>query len=91
MPLCETSRRTVPSVPSSAAAMLPRPAKDTVALRRGLDRGLLSARGFDRVLRLAWSVADLDGKERPGRADVDEAAQLRMGDRHAAGPDSEEG
>ncbi|WP_433369028.1 YifB family Mg chelatase-like AAA ATPase [Actinoplanes sp. CA-142083] len=29
------------------------PPKDTADLRRALDRGLLSARGFDRVLRLA--------------------------------------
>ena len=58
------------------------PPRDTVALRAGMDRGLLSARGFDRVLRLAWTIADLDGKTRPGRSEVDEAAQLRMGDQH---------
>jgi magnesium chelatase family protein len=58
------------------------PPYDTAALRAGMDRGLLSARGFDRVLRLAWTIADLDGKTRPDRADVDEAAQLRMGDTH---------
>jgi magnesium chelatase family protein len=56
------------------------PARDTAALRSGLERGLLSARGFDRILRLAWSIADLDGRDRPGAADVDEAVQLRMGD-----------
>ena len=58
------------------------PAADTADLRRALDRGLLSARGFDRVLRLAWTVADLDGRDRPGHAEVGEALQLRMGDRH---------
>ncbi|MEU7901967.1 YifB family Mg chelatase-like AAA ATPase [Actinoplanes sp. NPDC049118] len=58
------------------------PARDTAALRTGLDRGVLSARGFDRILRLAWSIADLDGRERPSGADVDEAAQLRMGEAH---------
>jgi magnesium chelatase family protein len=61
------------------------PPADTVGLRRGLDRGTLSARGFDRVLRLAWSIADLDGRDRPGRADVDEAAQLRMGEAYGRG------
>lgn len=55
------------------------PNTDTRALRAGLDRGMLSARGFDRALRLAWTIADLDGKQRPTRDDVDEAAQLRMG------------
>jgi magnesium chelatase family protein len=56
------------------------PTPDTVGLRRALDLGLLSARGFDRVLRLAWTIADLDGRERPARAEIDEAIQLRMGE-----------
>jgi magnesium chelatase family protein len=59
------------------------PAEDTAGLRRALDHGLLSARGFDRVLRLAWSIADLDGLDRPGRPEVDEAIQLRMGENSA--------
>jgi magnesium chelatase family protein len=58
------------------------PAGHTAALRMSLDRGALSARGFDRVLRLSWTIADLDGRDRPDRADVDEAAQLRMGEAH---------
>jgi magnesium chelatase family protein len=58
--------------------------RDIKALRNGLDRGRLSVRGVDRVLRLAWTIADLDGRPRPGRGDVDEAAQLRMGDSSTA-------
>jgi magnesium chelatase family protein len=58
------------------------PLKDTTDLRRALDLGLVSARGFDRVLRLAWTLADLDGRSRPGRADISEAIQLRMGESH---------
>ena len=58
------------------------PVADTAALRSALDRGLLSARGFDRVLRLAWTIADLDGLDRPGRGEVQEAIQLRMGEVH---------
>jgi magnesium chelatase family protein len=58
------------------------PAPDTADLHRAMDRGLLSARGFDRVLRLAWTIADLDGRDRPGRAEVGEAIQLRMGESH---------
>jgi len=42
-----------------------------------LDRGTLSARGYDRVLRVAWSVSDLAGRDRPARGDVDEAVALR--------------
>lgn len=56
------------------------PAEDTSGLRQALDRGLLSARGFDRVLRLAWTISDLDGLDRPTRAEIDEAIQLRMGE-----------
>jgi magnesium chelatase family protein len=55
------------------------PARDTTALLRLLDSGALSARGFDRVVRMAWTIADLDGRHRPGREDVAEAIQLRMG------------
>ena len=60
-------------------------ARDTAALRLSLDRGTLSARGFDRILRLAWTIADLDGRDRPDGADVFEAAQLRMGEAHERG------
>lgn len=55
------------------------PASDTAALRVALDRGVVSARGFDRVLRLSWTIADLDGRDRPGEQDVAEALQLRTG------------
>ncbi|WP_255955432.1 YifB family Mg chelatase-like AAA ATPase [Streptomyces odontomachi] len=44
-----------------------------------LERGLLTARGLDRVLRVAWTVADLAGRDRPEAADVDWALELRTG------------
>jgi magnesium chelatase family protein len=44
-----------------------------------LERGLLSARGFDRVLRLSWTLADLAGLDRPGCAQLDEALFFRTG------------
>jgi magnesium chelatase family protein len=56
------------------------PADDTAGLRSSLDRGSLSARGFDRIIRLAWTIADLDGRDRPAGADVSEATELRMGE-----------
>jgi magnesium chelatase family protein len=56
------------------------PGARTARLRAWLDSGALSARGFDRVLRLAWTVADLDGRDRPEIEDVDEAAMLRTGE-----------
>ncbi|MFI1413926.1 YifB family Mg chelatase-like AAA ATPase [Streptomyces sp. NPDC020707] len=46
---------------------------------RCLERGVLTARGLDRVLRVAWTVADLAGRDRPGVADVTLALQLRTG------------
>ncbi|WP_456320249.1 magnesium chelatase subunit ChlI family protein, partial [Micromonospora tarensis] len=51
-----------------------------VELRGRLDCGSLSARGFDRVIRMAWTIADLDGRDRPDREDVREATQLRTGE-----------
>ncbi|MFI0167179.1 YifB family Mg chelatase-like AAA ATPase [Streptomyces sp. NPDC017095] len=46
---------------------------------RGLERGVLTARGIDRVLRVAWTVADLVGHDRPDATDVALALQLRTG------------
>ncbi|WP_405627301.1 YifB family Mg chelatase-like AAA ATPase [Streptomyces sp. NBC_00016] len=46
---------------------------------RSLERGVLTARGLDRVLRVAWTVADLVGHDRPGTMDVNLALQLRTG------------
>ncbi|MGV2921822.1 YifB family Mg chelatase-like AAA ATPase [Streptomyces alfalfae] len=44
-----------------------------------LERGFLTARGLDRVLRVAWTVADLAGHDRPCAQDVALALQLRTG------------
>ncbi|MFG2619198.1 YifB family Mg chelatase-like AAA ATPase [Streptomyces sp. NPDC048507] len=46
---------------------------------RDMERGLLTARGLDRVLRVAWTVADLRGRERPDTLDVAVALELRTG------------
>ncbi|GIJ33874.1 YifB family Mg chelatase-like AAA ATPase [Verrucosispora sp. WMMD703] len=56
------------------------PGRVTVELRSRLDSGSLSARGFDRVVRLAWTIADLDGRARPDAGDVGEAIALRTGE-----------
>ncbi|MDT0341134.1 YifB family Mg chelatase-like AAA ATPase [Streptomyces litchfieldiae] len=50
-----------------------------------MDRGLLTARGLDRVLRVSWTVADLAGHDRPTAEDVDTALELRTGVRRGAG------
>jgi magnesium chelatase family protein len=55
------------------------PPDATTELARRVDRGSLSARGYDRVLRIAWTIVDLDGRSQPVKSDVDEALQLRTG------------
>ncbi|MFE3739222.1 YifB family Mg chelatase-like AAA ATPase [Streptomyces sp. NPDC059134] len=49
------------------------------AAERDLERGLLTARGIDRVLRVAWTIADLAGCDRPEARHVDLALELRTG------------
>ena len=46
-------------------------------LDRALDRGLLSLRGVDRVLRVAWTIADLAGRTAPGRSEIGQGLLLR--------------
>ncbi|HEY5514904.1 MAG TPA: ATP-binding protein, partial [Pengzhenrongella sp.] len=48
-----------------------------VDLDRALDRGVLSLRGVDRVLRVAWTLADLAGRTAPGRAEIGQGLLLR--------------
>jgi magnesium chelatase family protein len=48
-------------------------------LAKDLDRGLISARGHNRVLRVAWTMSDLDGRAFPDLNDVCEALELRRG------------
>ena len=45
---------------------------------RALERGALSVRGFDRVLRVAWTLADLAGRAVPGDDEVAEALGMRL-------------
>ncbi|HEX6579028.1 MAG TPA: YifB family Mg chelatase-like AAA ATPase [Jiangellaceae bacterium] len=55
------------------------PAASLAPLHDALRKGLLTARGADRVLRVAWTLADLAGRDRPGRGDVNEAVGHRLG------------
>ncbi|OBI24557.1 YifB family Mg chelatase-like AAA ATPase [Mycolicibacter sinensis] len=54
----------------SAAAMAP--------LRTALDRGLLSIRGANRTLRVAWTLSDLAGRNSPGLDEVATALSFRQ-------------
>ena len=47
-------------------------------LKTAVDRGLLSIRGVDRTLRVAWTLADLAGRTSPGVGDVTTALSFRQ-------------
>jgi magnesium chelatase family protein len=48
-------------------------------LERHLSGGWLTARGADRVLRIAWTLADLAERDRPSRHDMFAALTMRLG------------
>jgi magnesium chelatase family protein len=58
-------------------AALRLPSSVTKDVDAALDRGRLSIRGYDRVLRTAWTIADLSGRDRPCRDDIGRALILR--------------
>src|SRR5271165_2055529 len=49
------------------------------SLDRAMELGQVSARGADKIVRVAWSLADLAGKPRPGAGEIHEALGLWMG------------
>ncbi|MCK8477479.1 YifB family Mg chelatase-like AAA ATPase [Microbacterium aurugineum] len=55
------------------------PAATRSPLDRALERGLLTLRGYDRVLRVAWTMADLAEIEQPGVEEIGRALHLRRG------------
>src|SRR6478609_10470202 len=50
----------------------------TRILDQSLERGVLTARGYDRVLRLAWTLADLGRRDAPDTNDIGQALGLRQ-------------
>ncbi|MFJ4619333.1 YifB family Mg chelatase-like AAA ATPase [Streptomyces sp. NPDC088812] len=78
--LADTPWRTNSEVPGRELRSRFRPATGAMdEAERNLERGVLTARGLDRVLRVAWTVADLVGHDRPAPSDVALALQLRTG------------
>lgn len=51
----------------------------TAALDHALERGTITMRGYDRVLKVAWTVADLEGASSPTAAHVGTALYFRQG------------
>ncbi len=54
-------------------------------LDRAVATGTLSARGVDKVLRVAWTVADLAGLDHPGQQELQIALAMRRGEAAVAG------
>ena len=61
-------RRTWPPAPGSLAVV-----------ERCLDRGQISARGVVKVIRVAWTLADLAGQSRPGKDECNAALGMWLG------------
>ena len=77
--LSETPWRLNSQVPGSwlRGPRMRLPSAVTASLDRALERGGLTMRGYDRVLRLAWSVADLQGAAQPDASHLGQALYLR--------------
>ena len=54
----------------------------TEPLDRALERGRISMRGHTRTLRVAWTLADLDGTDHPTRDHLGEALWFRVREEH---------
>ena len=63
--------------PRPAPAVAAAAGTSSASAERMLDRGVLTARGVDRVLRVAWTLADLAGRDRPDAGDVRVALDCR--------------
>ncbi|MGL4339496.1 MAG: YifB family Mg chelatase-like AAA ATPase [Rhodoglobus sp.] len=49
----------------------------TASIDRALERGAITMRGYDRILRLAWTICDLDGSAVPTAEHIGQALYLR--------------
>ncbi|MFC5817332.1 YifB family Mg chelatase-like AAA ATPase [Nonomuraea harbinensis] len=78
--LTGTPWRTNAEVPSAALHSRFRPSDAAMKpMTSCLDSGSLSARGLDRVVRVAWTIADLAGKPRPDEDETSAALALWLG------------
>jgi magnesium chelatase family protein len=48
-------------------------------LDRAMELGQVSARGTDKIIRVAWTLADLAGKDRPEAGEIHQALALWLG------------
>lgn len=78
--LAGTGWRTNAEVPGAYLRSELPPVEGIDLIEREVTKGRLSSRGADKCVRLAWTVADLAGHNRPTRTDLDRAMTLRLGD-----------
>ena len=78
--LKDTPWRLNAEIPGSELRRAFRPSPGALApLERAMDLGLVSARGVDRVIRVAWTLADLAGIARPTVSETSYALGLWLG------------
>jgi magnesium chelatase family protein len=78
--LAGTRWRLNAEIPGSVLRRSFRPAAGALApLERAMDRGLISARGADRIIRMSWTLADLAAEARPRLAEISAALGLWLG------------
>ncbi|TDC03915.1 ATP-binding protein [Nonomuraea longispora] len=78
--LAGTPWRTNAEIPSSILHADHRPGEAAMRpMTSGLDSGILTARGLDRVVRVAWTLADLAGKDRPEEDETTAALSFWLG------------
>jgi magnesium chelatase family protein len=65
--------------PTELRRRWPIPRAATAELEAALDTGAVTARGFGRILRVAWTLADLQGVAVPRAEQVDQALGYRTG------------
>ena len=76
-----TQWRCAAEVPGATVRRSWRPERrEAELLDRAVRSGRLTGRGYDRVLRLALTAADLGGRDRPSAADLAMALALRCGE-----------
>jgi magnesium chelatase family protein len=78
--LKDTPWRLNAEIPGSELRRAFRPSPGSLApLERAMDLGQISARGVDRVIRVAWTLADLAGIARPTVSETSYALGLWLG------------
>ncbi|NUP02371.1 MAG: YifB family Mg chelatase-like AAA ATPase [Nonomuraea sp.] len=78
--LADTPWRTNAEIPSSVLHADYRPSAAAMKpMTSCLDSGALTARGLDRTLRVAWTLSDLAGKDRPEEDETTAALSFWLG------------